>query len=254
MIGASLLELLVVGLLAGSFGAVLGVGGGIILVPGLILVAGLAFPSAVAASLVCVAATSVAGSAVYLRAERVDLAVGVRLQLFTVLGAVSAGLVAVWVPVGPLYFAFSLLLLITALRMLPRAQGEAPSHEVVRQRRPLAAAASVGTGVVAGLLGVGGGILNVPILHLLLGMSFDRAVATSVYMIGVTAAGAALVYLARGDVAVGIAGVTMVGTLAGAGLGALVGGRLSQRGLKLVFALLLVYVAYRMGSRGLAAL
>ncbi len=251
--GASLLELVAVGLLAGSFGAVLGVGGGIILVPGLILVAGLPFHSAVAASLVCVVGTSVAGSAVYLRQGRVDLAVGVRLQLFTVFGAVTAGLLAAYVPAGPLYIAFSLLLLITAHRMWPRAHAAAPSPEVVRERRPLAAGASVGVGVVSGLLGVGGGILNVPILHLLLGMPFDRSAGTSVYMLGMTAAGAALVYLARGDVDIGIAGIAMVGTLAGAGIAALLGGKLNQRALKLIFALLLLYVAYRMGSRGLAA-
>ena len=252
--GASLLELVTVGLLAGSFGAVLGVGGGIILVPGLILVAGLPFHSAVAASLVCVVATSVAGSTVYLRQGRVDLAVGVRLQLFTVFGAVTAGLVAAHVPAGPLYFAFSLLLLITAYRMWPRTHAAGPSPEVARERRPLAAGVSVGTGVISGLLGVGGGILNVPILHLLLGMPFDRSVGTSVYMIGVTAAAAALVYLARGDVAIGVAGVAMVGTLAGAGIAALIGSRLNQRALKLIFALLLVYVAFQMGSRGLATL
>lgn len=241
------------GLLAGSFGAVLGVGGGIILVPGLILVAGLPFHGAVGASLVCVVATSVAGSAVYLRAGRVDLGVGVRLQLFTVFGAVAAGLVAAYIPAAPLYLAFAVLLLITALRMWPRARDVAPPHAVARVRRPLAAGASVGAGVIAGLLGVGGGIVNVPILHLLLGMPFDRSAATSVFMIGVTAAGAALVYLARGDVALDIAGVAMIGTLAGAGLAALAGGKLNQRALKLAFVLLLVYVAWEMGSRGLAA-
>ncbi len=252
--GAGMVELISVGLLAGGLGAVLGVGGGIILVPGLILVAGLPFHSAVAASLVCVVATSVAGSAVYLRRGRVELDVGVRLQLFTVLGAVTAGLLAAYVPAAPLYFAFALLLIVTALRMWPRRRERAPSSEVARQRRPLAAGASVGTGVIAGLLGVGGGVLNVPILHLLLGIAFDRAVATSVYMIGVTAAGAALVYLARGDVAITVAGVAMLGTLAGAGLAALIGEKLNQRVLKAVFALLLVYVAFRMASRGLAAL
>jgi uncharacterized membrane protein YfcA len=251
-VSASLIELVAVGVLAGSFGAVLGVGGGIILVPGLILVAGLPFHSAVAASLVCVSATSVAGSAVYMRAGRVDLDAGVRLQLFTVFGAVAAGLVAVYVPAAPLYLAFALLLLVTSYRMWPRSRHMDAARAAPAERRPLAAGASVGAGVVAGLLGVGGGILNVPILHMLLGMPFDRSVATSVYMIGVTAAGAALVYLARGDVALGVAGVAMIGTMAGAGFAAALGGKLNQRALKLVFALLLLYVAFRMGSRGLA--
>ncbi len=211
-----MLALVTVGVAAGGLGALLGVGGGIILVPGLILLAGLPFHSAVAASLVCVVATSVSGSVVYLRRGRVELDVAVRLQLFTVVGAVAAGLVATAIPAAPLYLAFALL--------------------------------------VAGLLGVGGGILNVPILHLLLGRSFDRAAATSVYMIGVTAAAAAAVYLVRGAVEPTIAGVTMLGTLAGAAVAAALGERLDRRLLKVAFVLLLLYVAVRMVSLGVAAL
>jgi len=247
-------HLLIVGLVAGSVGALLGVGGGVILVPGLTLVTGLPFRSAVAASLVCVVATSVAGSAVYLRRDRVDLALGVELQFFTVVGAVAAGLVAAVLPAGPLYFAFAALLVFMSLRMWPRAATEAATSEFRSSRRPAARAASVGAGLVSGLLGVGGGVLNVPILHLLLGIPFDRAVATSVHIIGVTAGAAALVYLARGDVEPAVAGATMVGTLAGAGIAALLGDRLNQRMLKLAFSVLLLYIAYRMGSRGIASL
>lgn len=250
----NLLALVSVGFLAGSFGALLGVGGGVILVPGLILVAGLPFHSAVAASLVCVVATSVAGSSVYLRRGRVLLGVAVRLQLYTVVGAVVAGSVAARIPAAPLYLAFSALLLVMAYRMTPlRKRARAASRTPAGTGNPKVVAASVGAGSVAGLLGVGGGILNVPILHLLLGQPFDRAVATSVYMIGVTGAAAALVYMARGDVDPAVAGLTVLGTLAGAGVGALVGDRFDQRVLKALFVLLLVYVAFRMGSRGLAA-
>jgi uncharacterized membrane protein YfcA len=247
------LQLVAVGLAAGSVGALLGVGGGIILVPGLTLFAGLSFRSAVAASLVCVVATSVAGSAVYLRRNRVELGLGVELQLFTVVGAVAAGLVAALIPPGPLYLAFALLLAVIAVRMWPRAEGRRAAPVPGSARHGAARGASVGAGLVSGLLGVGGGVLNVPILHLLLGIAFDRAVATSVYIIGVTAGAAALVYLARGDVDPAVAGAAMVGTVAGAGLAAAVGHKLDQRALKIAFALLLLYVAYRMGSRGIAS-
>ncbi len=252
---ANVLALVTVGVAAGGLGALLGVGGGIILVPGLILLAGLPFHSAVAASLVCVVATSVSGSVVYLRRARVELDVAVRLQLFTVVGAVAAGLVATAIPAGPLYLAFALLLVVTAYRMWPRSGREhADAHPVDGRRGAVAAGASVGAGAVAGLLGVGGGILNVPILHLLLGRSFDRAAATSVYMIGVTAAAAAAVYLVRGAVEPTIAGVTMLGTLAGAAVAAALGERLDRRLLKVAFVLLLLYVAVRMVSLGVAAL
>lgn len=225
-----------------------------ILVPGLILVAGLPFHSAVAASLVCVVATSVSGSSVYLKRGRVLLDVAVRLQFYTVFGAVLAGLVAARIPVAPLYLAFSVLLLMMAYRMMSlRKRERSGARPVSGPGSPKVVAASVGAGSVAGFLGVGGGILNVPILHLLLGQPFDRAVATSVYMIGVTGAAAALVYIARGDLDPAVAGLTVLGTLAGAGVAALVGDRFDQRVLKTIFVLLLLYVAFLMGSRGLAA-
>ncbi len=246
------IELFGIGLAAGSLGALLGIGGGAVLVPGLTLVAGLPLRSAVGASLVCVVATSVSGSAVYLWKDRVDLEVAVRLQAFTVVGAVAAGLVAASVPPGPLYLAFATLLAVIAIRMWPwysRAGGEPPPPRP--PRRKTAAGASVGAGVISGLLGVGGGVFNVPVLHLLLGLPFKRAVPTSVFMLGVTAAAASAVYLVRGDVDTHVAGVAMLGTLGGGALAAAVGGRLNQRVLQTLFTVVLLYTAWRMGMRGL---
>jgi uncharacterized membrane protein YfcA len=245
------LQLLGVGALAGGLGALLGVGGGVILVPGLIFLAGLPFQSAVATSLVCVVATSVAGSAVYLRRGAIDLPIAVELQAFTVLGAVAAGLSAAFVPVAPLYLSFAALLAVIAFRTWPRREGKMTREPHGASKR-MAAGASVGAGLVSGLLGVGGGVLNVPILHSMLGLAFDRAVATSVFMIGVTAASAAAVYLIRGAVDVPIAAVTMLGTVAGASIAARAGRRIGQRSLKMGFSLLLAYVAYRMILRGIA--
>jgi hypothetical protein len=245
------LELFGIGLAAGSLGALLGIGGGAILVPGLTLVAGLPLRSAVGASLVCVVATSVSGSAVYLWKDRVDLDVAVHLQAFTVVGAVAAGLVAASVPPGPLFIAFATLLAVIAIRMSPWSRGAADRAVLRPPRRRLAAGASVGAGVISGLLGVGGGVFNVPVLHLLLGMPFKRAVPTSVLMLGVTAAAAAAVYLVRGDVDTHVAGVAMLGTLGGGTLAAAVGGRINQRTLQALFTVVLLYTAWRMGLRGL---
>lgn len=245
------LQLLGVGALAGGLGALLGVGGGVILVPGLIFLAGLPFQSAVATSLVCVVATSVAGSAIYLRRGAIDLPIAVELQAFTVVGAVAAGLSAAFVPVAPLYLSFAALLAFIAFSTWPRRGSDSPRppHHAARG---IAAGASVGAGLVSGLLGVGGGVLNVPILHSLLGLAFNRAVATSVFMIGVTAGSATAVYLIRGVVDVRVAAVTMLGTVAGASVAARSGRRIGQKWLKIGFSLLLAYVAYRMVLRGIA--
>jgi uncharacterized membrane protein YfcA len=249
-----LLELFGVGLLAGGLGALLGVGGGVILVPGLIFLADLSFTHAVAASLVCVVATSVAGSVVYLGRGMVELDLALELQAFTVVGAVAAGLLAAVIPVAPLYFAFGVLLAVTAYRMWPRRKEPRAGSASSGRRPAVADGASVGAGLVSGLLGVGGGVLNVPILHLLLAIPFERAVATSVYIIGITAASAAAVYWARGEVDLAVAGATMLGTLLGARLAATGSGRVPAGLLKRGFAILLVYTAIRMTLRGFGAM
>ena len=231
----------------------LGIGGGVIIVPGLILVADLPFQNAVGASLVCVVATSVSGSVVYFRRKLVDLRVGVELQFFTVIGAVGAGLAAPFIPAAPLYFAFALLMLAVTVRMWPRRQVvPTKPRQFSGRRRQAAAGASMGAGVISGLLGVGGGLLNVPILHVLLGMRFERAVATSVYIFGLTALAAATVYYVRGDVDLTVAGAAAIGTLLGAATGAVLAGKINQRLLQVGFAVLLLYVAVRMVVKGVA--
>jgi uncharacterized membrane protein YfcA len=244
---------LVVGFVGGALGALLGVGGGVIIVPGLLLFTTLGFRSAVATSLVCIVATSVAGSVVFLKRRATELHLATTLQFFTVTGAVAAGLVAAYVPVAFLYFTFATLLLAVSYLMWPRPTQDHPPGAAPDSRdRRRAAGASLGAGVMAGLLGVGGGVLNVPVLHLLLKRPFERAIATSVYMVGITAAAGAAVYLVRGDAPLDVIGVTMLGTLAGARLSALAGFRLDQRVVKILFVLLLVYTAFRMGARGIA--
>ena len=251
------LSLFAIGVAAGVLGALLGVGGGLLIVPALSLLVGLPLRAAVAASLVCICATSVASSAVYLRRGRVHLPFAIEFQFYSVMGAVAAGLAAGLLSAGPLFVAFSLLLLFTAGQMWPTAGRGALERLLDRSgwsRPGIARAASVTAGVVSGLLGVGGGILNTPVLHLVLRLPFERAVGTSVYMIGMTAAAGALVYFARGDMIVSAATAAMLGTLVGALPAALGGHRLSARALRIAFAMLLVVVSVLMLRRGLTEL
>jgi uncharacterized membrane protein YfcA len=242
--------LFVVGLGAGGLGVLLGVGGGVILVPALVLLTHLPFTAAVGTSLLCVVATSVAGSAVQFARGAVDATMAVRLQSLAVVGAVGAGLVAPAVPVGILNVAFGVLLVIAAWRIWPRV-----THPDDGARRPHPALADVGAGaggVVASLLGVGGGIIFTPLLHLVVGMDFYRSAATSVYLIGVTAASGGLVYLARGDVMMDYVGPTMLGVLVGATVAARGVRYFSVAWLKRGFTILLLYVAARMLLRGMS--
>jgi uncharacterized protein len=110
----------------------------------------------------------------------------------------------------------------------------------------LAKAISGGAGLIGGLLGVGGGIVFVPLLHALAGLGFHRAAATSIYLIGLTAGSGAVVYLVRGDVDLPVVAPTMLGVLLGAVVASKAARRVSAAWLKGGFAILLLYVAARM--------
>jgi uncharacterized membrane protein YfcA len=254
-VSTDFLPLVSIGFAAGALGALLGVGGGLLIVPALALWGGLPLRVAVSASLVCICATSVSGSAIHLRKQRVELATAIELQFFAVIGAVAAGLGAGLIPAGPLFLTFAALLLLTAGQMWP-SQKEGLIERLLEHTRwsraGVARGASVGAGIISGLLGVGGGILNTPVLHLVVGLPFERAVATSTYMIGMTAAAGALVYYARGDMVVSAATAAMLGTLVGAVPAALGGHRIGARGLRMAFAVLLVTIAVMMVRRGVA--
>jgi uncharacterized protein len=242
--------LIALGAGAGILGALLGVGGGVILVPALVLLAGEPFPAAVGTSLVCVVATSVAGSAVHFRRAMVDPDTALRLQAFAALGAVGAALAAPFVPVRGLFVAFAALTVGAAWQLWPHAG--APSPAVTAPHGALARAVAGAGGMIGGLLGVGGGIVFVPLLHGLAGLDFHRAAATSTYLIGLTAGSGAAVYLVRGDVDLPVVAPTMLGVLIGASLASAVAHRVSAAWLKRGFALLLVYVAVRMLLRAFA--
>ncbi len=247
-----LLQYLTFGLAAGAVGAFFGIGGGLVLVPLLTLTKHMPFQSAAGISLVGVVAMSVASTAVHLHSDRVELATGGRLQFFTVFGALGAALLAGAVPPRPLFLAFGILLIYVSLLMVRPGSAVIPSSASLERRMRLASVSSVGTGIVAGFLGVGGGMINTPVLHKLLGFPIDRAIATSSYMIGITGSAAALIFLLRGDVDAEIAGPIMLGVVVGAGVVAAVGHRVEHRIIKTSFAIVVLIVAAQMVRRAFA--
>lgn len=251
------------GLAAGVFGALLGLGGGILLVPLLTLAFGLPLSGAIGTSLVCVIATSTGAAAHNVTARRADVRLGTTLALGTVVGAVSGGLLAGLLPERALAALFSALLAYTAATMArallrPRASTDeaaavdpsapdgpnAPAYR--RHRLPLAVGGSFIAGNVSGLLGVGGGVVTVPLIHLVQQAPLHVAVATSNFMIGITAAAGAYAYLFRGDVDPAVAGPVMLGVAVGAALGARLLGRLRATWLSVLFLAVLAYTALQM--------
>ncbi|MBI3181579.1 MAG: sulfite exporter TauE/SafE family protein [Myxococcales bacterium] len=241
------------GLGAGSAGALLGVGGGILLVPLLNLAFRVPLPAAVAASLVCVIATSSGAASVYVQDRLCDIKLGMVLELATVVGAVAGALAAPLFARDLVRLALAGLLLFTAWQLLrprPSVPGEDPSSYAIR-RWPLGLGVSLVAGGLSGLLGIGGGPLKVPTMHLGMGVPFRTAIATSNFMIGVTAAASALVYYSRGDLDLAVVAPTATGVVAGAVLGARLMPRAPVKLLKQAFAGLLLFGAAEVGMKAM---
>ena len=275
------LLLLVGGLVAGIFGSLLGLGGGILIVPLLTLGFGLPLREAVGISLVCVIMTSGAAAAVYLERRVANLRLGMLLELFTATGALIGGSIAFLLDERLLAGLFAALLLYVALTMLRRRDarpaGETrpslPASPVVREhgprdagggtgfvarlsgadytvrRFPVGVAGSLFAGVVSALLGIGGGIVKVPVMHVGMGVPLRVATATSNLMIGITASTSAIIYLFRGGLDPYAAGPTAIGVFIGATLGSRASHRVDLRVLRLLFTAVLLYTAYEMARR-----
>lgn len=251
------------GLLAGAFGALLGLGGGVLIVPILTLGFGVPLPTAVGTSLIGVIATSTGAAAINVRAGRADVRLGLTLAAGTVVGALTGGVLAGFAPERLVAGLFAAMLAYTALTMargLVRRAGDEATEPVDAtapdglsapayrsSRVPIAIGGSFLAGNISGLLGVGGGVVTVPLMHLVMGAPMRISVATSNFMIGITAAAGAYAYLFRGDIDVRLAAPVVLGVAAGAALGAAASGRIRTRWLIGLFVLVVSYVAVRMG-------
>jgi len=259
------------GAVAGGLGVALGLGGGIFLVPFLTLVLGFPLKSAAAISLATVIATSSAVTAQRAGSQLVNLRFGMLLEVATTAGSLLGGITAQFVAESTLQRLFGVVAIAVAAVMLGRINRrnvildttidpgrlggrfyEEESGGVVTyrvKRLPIAVFASFIAGNVSSLLGIGGGIIKVPVLNAWCGMPLRAAAATSALMIGVTATGGAIIYFGRGDLQPLLAAPAVLGVQAGS----LVGGRLaygaSVKWLKLLMAALLVIVAVLMFLR-----
>lgn len=273
-VGVSQLALLVVaGVVAGGFGSMLGIGGGIFLVP--LLVLGFHYPAqvAVAASLAAVVGTSSTGSSVYVARGLANMRLGMTLELATTTGAVAGGLTAAVVSEDAVLWVFAVVAAVIAVVMLRRgpragvprrragrvggedvgrlggyttdeASGERSGYGV--HRLPFGLGASFVAGNVSGLLGVGGGFLKVPVMSIAMGVPLRVAAATSNMMIGVTAAASLVIYLERGFLQPLIAAPVALGVTLGAVVGARLSGRVRSTVLARVFGIVLLVVALQM--------
>ena len=268
--------LLLLAIAAGFVGALSGLGGGVFIVPALVILAHIPMHVAVGASLISVVATSAGASVAFVRDGWTNLRVAMILECATVTGAVSGAYLAGVVPAPVLELLFALMMLQSAYfslkkksdEILPasdelcarlRLGGEMPTeggHTIKYGVRnlPGGAALMVLAGLMSGLLGVGAGALKVAAMDSLMKLPLKVSSATSNFMIGVTAGAGALVFLARGDVAASVAAPVALGVTAGALVGSRVLPRLEVQALRLLFIAILVLIAVEMGWRAVSGL
>lgn len=256
--------LLVIGFGASVLGGMLGMAGGIFVVPLLAVACGYPIRVAIAASLVSVIACSSAGAAHYLRAGLTNLRLAVVLESATALGAVSGVAIMGVIPVAWLFALFAAILLLSAQQMLarrgevaivtaeqpdrlrlsgdyPDAAGQRVPYRVMRLR--LGLALMYGAGLISALLGIGSGVLKIPAMDTALRLPLKVSSATSNLMIGVTASASAGAYFLRGAILPEVAGPVAIGSV----LGAIVGARfliaLASERLRILFVIVLIALA-----------
>lgn len=237
----------------GALGSLLGIGGGLIMVPFLHLLFHAPFRTAIGISLLSIIATASGAASVYTRHGTVAIRLGIVLELATVTGGITGGVIAGRLSEQILSFLFALLLIFTAGTMMrapqdraverPNEPHEEQADTIGMRNLPLGLGGSFVAGISAGLLGIGGGVIKVPLMHEVMGVPFKIATATSTFMMGVTATATALVYYARGDIDPLLAAPMILGILLGANAGARLARRLPTRALKLGFAAFLLYIA-----------
>lgn len=263
-----ILGVALLGALGGLVGSLLGLGGGVFLVPALTLLYGLPFREAAGIGLMTVIATSSVVSAQKVGDGTVNFRLGIVLEIATTLGGLAGVLTSQALSPRALHLMFGVVALVIAIVMfrqmdkrnaLPEGDADTgwlggqfyhPQHEALVsyrvKRLPIALVMSFIAGNVSGLLGIGGGILKVPALTAWCGVPLRVAATTSSLMIGVTAAASAPLYYAAGDIPAPYAAASVLGVMVGTRVGLRIAERAKARSLKVLLGLVLVFVAIMM--------
>jgi len=251
-----LLTLLGIGLVVGFAGGTLGIGGGFLLVP--ILFSWLSWPmiAAVAASHFCGLAVSASATRNYSSAGLIDWRLGINLEVAAVAGSALGAWGARWIPVDLVAIGFSIVAIFSAYRMWSVRRDESvgggmPMSNPTTRQYWIALPAMLIVGALSGILGLGGGVFIVPILTEIMHLPIRRAVGTSVFMVGMNAAAAGVVYYLHGDVPAEPASLLAGGVFLGALIGSAVQQKLPALWLRRAFAIIMGVLSVRLLIRAL---
>src|SRR5580700_8259429 len=258
--------------LAGLLGALTGLGGGVVVVPMLTLLFHVDIRYAIGASLVSVIATSSGAAAAYVREGFSNIRIGMFLETATTIGAIVGAAIALHVSGSAIAIVFGLVLMYSAflssrhreehgpqlqsskLAITLKLGGKYPTEEGMQPYNvtgvPAGYGLMFGAGVLSGLLGIGSGAVKVLAMDQAMKIPFKVSTTTSNFMIGVTAAASAGIYLRRGYIDPGLAMPVMLGVLAGALVGAKILMRVHTKWLRLGFSLVIGLLALEMLYQG----
>lgn len=254
-------------LFSGALAAVMGLGGGVILVPVLTLIVGVPFPVAAATSIVAVVAASNGAAIKFHKSGLTNVNLGLWLELGTVSGAVTGVFLTGLVPEGILFSVFAVVLLMAVFTMLKGRKDQVGTGDDVvpntlsqklgintkeyKVDHPLLGAfLSIFAGMISSMLGVGGGIIKLPLMNSVMKVPLKSAVATSSFMIGITAASGAFMYLLQGRLELSLIAPTVVGVMSGAYIASHFVHKLPVALIKKSFAVVAFIVAIRMLLKG----
>jgi hypothetical protein len=277
MTPAYMLSIFAISVFSGFFGAMLGLGGGVILVPLLLSFFNIPIKVAAGASIIAVVATSSTAASVYIKKEITNIRLGMFLELATTMGAltgtallsiVAENLLEVILGLSLIYAATVMLLqmrrgnrswvykpndrVAERLNLGGKYYDEARGEEVnygVTNTLPTFGVSYL-AGALSGLLGIGGGGIKVPTMNILSSIPMKAAVGTSNFMIGVTAAASALIYIRNGFCDSFITAPVVIGILTGSYAGALASRCLRGRQLKIIFIPILIFLGLKMITSG----
>jgi uncharacterized membrane protein YfcA len=257
--------------LAGLVGSLTGLGGGVVVIPLLTLVFHVDIRYAIGAALLASIANSSGAASAYIKEGITNIRLGMFLEIATTVGAVIGALIAVYTPTNTIAILFGSVLLFSAAMTLRKKNQEALTEgsklsailklnssyptqtgTVDYKLKNVGAGFSIMTvaGVMSGLLGIGSGALKVLAMDTAMKIPFKVSTTTSNFMIGVTAAASAVVYLQRGYMDPGIAFPVVLGVLGGAFTGAKLLTRINPATLRIIFCIAITFVAFEMIYNG----
>jgi uncharacterized membrane protein YfcA len=259
--------------LAGLVGSLTGLGGGVIIIPMLTLVFGVDIHYAIGASLISVIATSSGAAAAYVKEGISNIRIGMFLEIATTLGAVAGAVIAVYAPTHIIAVIFGFVLIFSALLSLKKKNEILVQTEGGKLSQILKLNSSYPTpggeikyaahnvpggffmmaiaGMISGLLGIGSGALKVIAMDHFMKLPFKVSTTTSNFMIGVTAAASAGIYMQRGYINPGLSMPVVLGVIAGAFMGSKVLVKSETKWLRILFAIIITFLALQMIYNGI---